>query len=89
VQQPAAEQREENRADVYEHCGGASVATTLPDEVIKATPEIPWREVKGMRIIDARAYHRIDYEMACSPSVTGCWPHSSSTRTAPLRPRAV
>ena len=37
------------------------IATTLPDEVIKATPEIPWREVKGMRIIAAHAYHRIDY----------------------------
>ena len=39
------------------------VATKLPDEVIKATPEIPWREVKGMRIIAAHAYHRIDYEL--------------------------
>jgi uncharacterized protein with HEPN domain len=38
------------------------VATKLPDEVIKATPEIPWREVKGMRIIAAHAYHPIDYE---------------------------
>jgi uncharacterized protein with HEPN domain len=27
------------------------IATKLPDEVTKATPEIPWREVKGMRII--------------------------------------
>jgi uncharacterized protein with HEPN domain len=38
------------------------IATKLPDEVIKATHEIPWREVKGMRIIAAHAYHRIDYE---------------------------
>ena len=38
------------------------IATKLPDEVIKATPEIPWREVKGMRVIAAHAYHRIDYE---------------------------
>jgi uncharacterized protein with HEPN domain len=38
------------------------ITTKLPDEVIKATPEIPWREVKGMRIIAAHAYHRIDYE---------------------------
>jgi uncharacterized protein with HEPN domain len=38
------------------------IATKLPDEVVKATPEIPWREVKGMRIIAAHAYHRIDYE---------------------------
>jgi uncharacterized protein with HEPN domain len=39
------------------------VAAKLPDEVIKATPDIPWREVKGMRIIAAHAYHRIDYEL--------------------------
>jgi uncharacterized protein with HEPN domain len=38
------------------------IATKLPDEVIKEMPEIPWREVKGMRIIAAHAYHRIDYE---------------------------
>ncbi|MGO9161962.1 MAG: DUF86 domain-containing protein [Streptosporangiaceae bacterium] len=38
------------------------IATKLPDEVIEATPEIPWREVKGMRIIAAHAYHRIDYD---------------------------
>jgi uncharacterized protein with HEPN domain len=38
------------------------IATKLPDEVTKATPEIPWREVKGMRVIAAHAYHRIDYE---------------------------
>ena len=38
------------------------IATKLPDEVVKATPEIPRREVKGMRIIAAHAYHRIDYE---------------------------
>jgi uncharacterized protein with HEPN domain len=42
--------------------GWATFATKLPDEVIKAMPEIPWREVKGMRIIAAHAYHRIDYE---------------------------
>ena len=38
------------------------IATKLPDEVIEATPEIPWREIKGMRIIAAHAYHRIDYD---------------------------
>jgi uncharacterized protein with HEPN domain len=42
-------------------------ATKLPDEVMKATPEIPWREVKGMRIIAAHAYHRIDYETVWVP----------------------
>jgi uncharacterized protein with HEPN domain len=38
------------------------IAGKLPDEVIHATPEIPWREVRGMRILAAHAYHRIDYE---------------------------
>jgi uncharacterized protein with HEPN domain len=38
------------------------VAAKLPDEVIKAMPEIPWPKVKGMRIIAAHACHRIDYE---------------------------
>jgi uncharacterized protein with HEPN domain len=38
------------------------IATKLPDDVIEATPDIPWRQVKGMRIIAAHAYHRIDYE---------------------------
>lgn len=32
------------------------VAAKLPDEVIKATPEVPGREVRGMRIIAAHAY---------------------------------
>ena len=43
----------------------ANWATLLPsclNEVIKATPEIPWREVNGVGIIAAHAYHRIDYE---------------------------
>ncbi len=43
------------------------VDTKLPDEIIKATPEIPWREVKGMRVIAAHAYHRIDYEQVWVP----------------------
>jgi Protein of unknown function DUF86 len=49
------------------HAGARSallgdIATKPRDEVIKATPEFAWREVKGMRIIAAHAYHRIDYE---------------------------
>jgi len=39
------------------------IATKLPDEVTKATPEVPWREVRGHEIIAAHAYHRIDYEV--------------------------
>ncbi len=38
------------------------IATKLPDCIIEATPEIPWRQIRGMRIITAHAYHRIDYE---------------------------
>ena len=38
------------------------IATKLPGEVIEATSEVPWQQVKGMRIIAAHAYHRIDYE---------------------------
>jgi uncharacterized protein with HEPN domain len=55
------------------------VATKLPDELIKATPEIPWREVKGMRIIAAHAYHRIDYEEVWSPCAMTFpeWPRRS------------
>jgi uncharacterized protein with HEPN domain len=34
----------------------------LGDIAIEATAEIPCRGVKGMRIIAAHAYHRIDYE---------------------------
>jgi uncharacterized protein with HEPN domain len=34
----------------------------LPDEVVKETADIPWREVRGMRIVAAHAYHRIDYQ---------------------------
>ena len=43
------------------------IATKLPDEVIKATPEIPWREVKGMRII---AVH-VGGGASLSPGVAG------------------
>jgi uncharacterized protein with HEPN domain len=38
------------------------IAAKLPEEVVKGTPDIPWREVRGMRIIAAHAYHRIDYD---------------------------
>ena len=38
----------------------ADIATKLPDEIIEATPEIPWRQVRGMRIIAAHAYHQFD-----------------------------
>jgi uncharacterized protein len=62
VARSALKPRDEHiRLEAVDLCLG-DVATKLPDEVLKATPEIPWREVKGMRIIAAHAYHRIDYE---------------------------
>lgn len=66
------------------------IATKLPDEVIKAMPEIPWREVKGMRIIAAHAYHRIDYEEVWSLCVTTSreWTRRSSTGVRPKPDRA-
>jgi hypothetical protein len=36
------------------------IATKLPEEITEATPDVPWRQVKGMRIIAAHAYHCID-----------------------------
>jgi hypothetical protein len=53
---PAAPRGRGRHRPTGRHCHQAAY------EVIKATPEIPWREVKGMRIIAAHAYHRIDYE---------------------------
>jgi uncharacterized protein with HEPN domain len=44
------------------HRPTGDITTKLPDEVIDATPEIPWRQVKGVGYITAHAYHRIDYE---------------------------
>jgi hypothetical protein len=40
----------------------------LPDEVIEATPEIPWKQVKGMRIIAEIA--RLPGHMAIRDSKT-------------------
>ena len=38
------------------------IATKLPDELVAATAELPWPEIKGMRIVVDHAYHSIDYE---------------------------
>jgi uncharacterized protein with HEPN domain len=38
------------------------IATKLPEEVIAGTNELPWAEIKGMRIVVDHAYHGIDYE---------------------------
>jgi uncharacterized protein with HEPN domain len=38
------------------------IATKLPDDLVAGTSELPWAEVKGMRIVVDHAYHGIDYE---------------------------
>lgn len=38
------------------------VAAKLPEELTAATSELPWAEIKGMRIVVDHAYHGIDYE---------------------------
>jgi len=38
------------------------IATKLPDDLIRGTHELPWAEIRGMRIVVDHAYHSIDYE---------------------------
>ena len=38
------------------------IATKLPSELVAGTSELPWAEVKGMRIVVEHAYHGIDDE---------------------------
>lgn len=38
------------------------IATKLPEELVAGTTELPWAEIKGMRILVDQAYHSIDYE---------------------------
>ena len=38
------------------------IATKLPSDLDAGTSELPWAEIKGMRIIVDHAYHGIDYE---------------------------
>jgi len=38
------------------------IATKLPEELLAGTSELPWEEIKGMRIVVDHAYHGIDYE---------------------------
>jgi uncharacterized protein with HEPN domain len=36
-------------------------ASKLPEEVRTSMPEIPWKEIIGLRIVVDHAYHRLDY----------------------------
>lgn len=38
------------------------IATKLPSDLLAGTSELPWAEIKGMRIVVDHAYHGIDYE---------------------------
>lgn len=40
----------------------ADAADRLPDGVKTALPEIPWDDVRDIRILVAHIYHRIDYD---------------------------
>jgi hypothetical protein len=53
VQQPAAEQRQENRTDVDEHCGGASVDVTfapVESDHLQPEPEQPRPPRRDLRL---------------------------------------
>ena len=36
-------------------------ASKLPEQVRGSMPEIPWKEIIGLRIVVDHAYHRLDY----------------------------
>jgi uncharacterized protein with HEPN domain len=38
------------------------IATKLPSDLVAGTSELPWAEIKGMRIVVDHAYHGVDYE---------------------------
>lgn len=38
------------------------IATKLPEQLLEGTSELPWAQIKGMRIVVDHAYHGIDYE---------------------------
>lgn len=40
----------------------AETSGRLPDEVKDAIPEVPWDQIRGIRILVDHVYHRIDYD---------------------------
>ena len=38
------------------------IATKLPEDLVSGTSDLPWAEIKGMRIVVDHAYHGIDYD---------------------------
>ena len=39
------------------------VASKLPDELIRETSDVPWDDVRGMRIVVDHVYHAVDYRI--------------------------
>lgn len=39
------------------------VASKLPDELIRDTSEVPWDEIRRMRIVVDHVYHAVDYRI--------------------------
>lgn len=40
----------------------ADSANRLPDEIKDAIPEIPWDDIRDIRIVVDHIYHRVDYD---------------------------
>jgi uncharacterized protein with HEPN domain len=41
----------------------ADAASRMPDDVRGALPDIPWDDIRGIRILVDHIYHRIDYDI--------------------------
>lgn len=39
------------------------VASKLPDQLLEETREVPWDDVRGMRIVVDHVYHAVDYNI--------------------------
>lgn len=48
------------------------IATKLPSELVADTSELPWTEIKGMRIVVDHAYHGMSPSSRRHSPVTGC-----------------
>jgi uncharacterized protein with HEPN domain len=40
----------------------ADAATRLPDEVKRAMPDVPWDDIRDIRIVVDHIYHRVDHD---------------------------
>ena len=40
----------------------ADAANRLPDDVKQAVPDVPWDDIRDIRILVDHIYHRVDYE---------------------------